>query len=131
MFWSCTCEGCEWNFDLRDPRAEFHVQVVKKVSQNMGLLAISFPLSDVLRISFFQVEQDCCLPFQRILQHRGSYMSAHVFLNLLNELGKRDKMRGLPSILFLFRNEFNKFNNTRARMLDFIYHMTNTLKSHF
>ena len=55
-------------------------------------------------------------------------MSAHVLLNLLNELGKGDKMRGLPSILSLFRNEFNKFNNTRARMLDSIYHMTNTLK---
>ena len=54
-------------------------------------------------------------------------MSAHVLFNLLNELGKRDKMRGLPSILSLFRNEFNKFNNTRARMLDSIYHMTNTL----
>ena len=51
--------------------------------------------------------------------------------HLLNELGKRDKMRGLPSILSLFRNEFNKFNNTRARMLDSIYHMTYTLKSHF
>ena len=38
-------------------------------------------------------------------------MSAHVLLNLSNELGKRDKMRGLPSILSLFRNEFNKFNN--------------------
>ena len=58
-------------------------------------------------------------------------MSAHVLLILLNELGKRDKMRGLPSILSFFRNEFNKFNNTRARMLDSIYHMTNTLKSHF
>ena len=58
-------------------------------------------------------------------------MSAHVLLNLLNELGKRDKKRGLPSILSLFRNEFNKFNNRRARMLDSIYHMTNTLKSHF
>ena len=54
----------------------------------------------------------------------GSYMSAHVLLNLLNVLGKRDEMRGLPSILSLFRNEFNKFNNTRARMLDSIYHMT-------
>ena len=51
-------------------------------------------------------------------------MSVHVFLNLLNELGKRDRMRGLPSILSLFRNEFNKFNNTGARMLDTIYHMT-------
>ena len=56
--------------------------------------------------------------------NRGSYMSAHVLLNLLNELGKRDKMRGLPSILSLFRNEFNKFNDTRALMLDSIYHMT-------
>ena len=46
--------------------------------------------------------------------NRGSYMSAHVLLNLLNELGKIDK-----------------FKNTRARMLDSIYHMTNTLKSHF
>ena len=45
-------------------------------------------------------------------------MNAHVLLNLLNELGKRDKMRGLPSILSLFRNEFNKFNSARARMLD-------------
>ena len=58
-------------------------------------------------------------------------MSAHVLLNLLTELGKRDKMRCLPSILSLFRNEFNKFNNTRARVLDFIYHMTNTLKPDF
>ena len=51
-------------------------------------------------------------------------MRAHVLLNLLNELGKIDKMRGLPSILFFFRNEFNKFNNTGARMLDSFYHMT-------
>ena len=29
-------------------------------------------------------------------------MSAHVLLNSLNELGKRDKMRGLPSTLSLF-----------------------------
>ena len=61
-------------------------------------------------------------------------MSAHVLLNLLNELEKRDKMLGLPSILSLscnelkkrdkmlglpsilslFCNEFNKFNNTAA-----------------
>ena len=58
-------------------------------------------------------------------------MSVHVLLNLLNELGKKDKMRGLPSIISLFRNEFNKFKNTRAPMLDSIYHMTTTLKSHF
>ena len=55
-------------------------------------------------------------------------MGAHVLLNLLNELGKRDKMRGLSSFLSLFRNEFNKVNNTGALMLDSIYHMT---LSHF
>ena len=44
-------------------------------------------------------------------------MSAYVLLNSLNELGKRDEMWGLPSILSFFRNEFNKFNNTRVRML--------------
>ena len=59
-------------------------------------------------------------------------MSAHVLLNLLNELGQRDKMRGLPRILSLFPNSFNKFNNTRARMLHSIYQMTMmSLKSHF
>ena len=60
-------------------------------------------------------------------------MSAHVLLNLLNELRKRDKMRGLSSILSPFRNEFNKFNNTGAQMWDSIYHydIKLTLKSHF
>ena len=58
-------------------------------------------------------------------------MSSNVLLNLSNELGKSDKMPGLPSILSFFRNKFNKFNKTGARMLDSIYHMTNTLKSHF
>ena len=51
-------------------------------------------------------------------------MSAHVVLNLLNFLQKRDKMLIKPCILSLFRNEFNKFNNKRARMSDSIYHMT-------
>ena len=51
-------------------------------------------------------------------------MSAHVLLNLLNELRKRDKMRGLPSILSHFSNEFNKFNNTRAQMLCYVYTMS-------
>ena len=41
-------------------------------------------------------------------------MSAHVLLNLLNELRKRDKIPGLRSILSLLCKEFNKFNNTRA-----------------
>ena len=56
----------------------------------------------------------CSTISMKCLINRGPYMSAHVLLNLLNKLGKRDKMRGLPSILSLFRNEFNKFNNTGA-----------------
>ena len=51
-------------------------------------------------------------------------MSAHVLLNLLNKLRKRDKMLRKPRILSLFLNLFNKFNNTGAGMLDSIYHMT-------
>ena len=51
-------------------------------------------------------------------------MSAHVLLILSNELGKRYNMRSLPSILSLFRNELNNFNNAGVRMLDSIYHMT-------
>ena len=49
-------------------------------------------------------------------------MSVHVLLNKLNELGKRDKIRGLSSILSRLRNELNKFNN--SRVLDYIYQMT-------
>ena len=64
---------------------------------------------------------------QKVQQHsllRGSYMSAKGLLNLSKELRKGDKMRGLLSILSLFCNRFNKFNNTGARMLDYIYHVT-------
>ena len=56
-------------------------------------------------------------------------MSARDLLNLWNELRKSDKMRGkkmrgLRRILSLIRNEFNKFSNTGAKVLDSIYHMT-------
>ena len=39
-------------------------------------------------------------------------MSAHVLLNLLYELGKRDKMLGLLSILSLFSNELCPLSKT-------------------
>ena len=55
-------------------------------------------------------------------------MSAHVLLNLLNELWKRDKMRGLLSISSLFRNKFNKCTNVRFYLS---YDIKITLKSHF
>ena len=38
-----------------------------------------------------------CFPIT-LSMNRGSNMSAHDLLNLLNEVGQRDKMRGLPSI---------------------------------
>ena len=102
----------------------------------------------------------CLLLWIAYAIYRGSYMSAHVLLNLLNKffflsyntgtinflslpqgvqiwnfegktkkskknkLWKRDKMRGLPSILSFFHNEFNKFNYKGARMFDSIFHMT-------
>ena len=39
---------------------------------------------------------------------------------------KRDKMIDLTRMLSLFCHEFNKFNNTGARMLDIIYFYQNT-----
>ena len=63
--------------------------------------------------------------------HRGSYLSAHVLFNLLNELRKSNKMRGLPSHLSPFHRKFNKFNNAGAGILDSVYHMTlKSLKNH-
>ena len=38
----------------------------------------------------------------------------HVLLNLSNELGKKDKMRGFAEHLIGFPNEFKKFNSTGA-----------------
>ena len=64
-----------------------------------------------------------------LINHSLYKMSAHVLLTLLNELGKSDKIRDLPSIVLLFRNEFNKFNNTGAQMLYSIYHMTVLIKN--
>ena len=53
-------------------------------------------------------------------------MSAHVLLNLLNKLGKIDKMRGLPSILSLFRNKFNEF---KYRSMNVRFYLSHDIKS--
>ena len=59
-------------------------------------------------------------------------MSFHVLLNLLNKLRKRDKMWGLQSILFLFRNNFNKFNNIEEHKILMLSHYIKiTWKSYF
>ena len=49
-----------------------------------------------------------------------AYMSAHLLLNLLNALEKRD----CRAFYRFFRNKFNKFNKTGVGMLDSIYHIT-------
>ena len=48
-------------------------------------------------------------------------MNAHVLLNLLNELSKRDKIRILQIIFSLIGTECDK---TETWMLYSIYHMT-------
>ena len=48
-----------------------------------------------------------CIVITVTQRYRVSYMNVYVLLNL-NELGKRDKMLGLPSILSLFRNKLNE-----------------------
>ena len=50
-------------------------------------------------------------------------MRAHVLFILLKEWGKVTKCEVCRAFYHYFRNEFNKFNNTRARMLDTIYHI--------
>ena len=74
----------------------------------LGTLRVNYDTSRKSRLIFVQKQN------WKTTVYRGSYMSAHVLLNLLNKLGKRDKMRGLQSILSLFRNKFNKFIKTRA-----------------
>ena len=49
-----------------------------------------------------------------MLLNRGPYMSAHLLLNLLNEMEKKMRCEALLSILLVFPNKFNKFNNTGA-----------------
>ena len=60
-------------------------------------------------------------------------MSAHVFLILLNELGKRDKMRGLSSIFISFSQQVKLiqfYRSTNVRFY-FSYDINIILKSYF
>ena len=43
-------------------------------------------------------------------------------VHVLSSWGNATKCKACRSF-FAFRNEFNKFNNTRAQMLDSMYHM--------
>ena len=45
--------------------------------------------------------------YNPVILNKGSYISAHdnVLFNLLNKLGKRDQMWGLPNILTFFSQQ--------------------------
>ena len=53
-------------------------------------------------------------------------MSAHVLLNLSNELGKRDKMRGLPCSCFI---EFIKRVGEKACRAFYLFFATSLINS--
>ena len=52
----------------------------------------------VTKISEFTVLSTLKFVASTHTNNRGSYRSTHVLLNLLNKVGKSDKMRGLSSI---------------------------------
>ena len=51
-----------------------------------------------------------------------------MFKEFIKRVGERDKMLGLPIILSLFRNEFNKFNNKRTHMIDSFWLVPSAIK---
>ena len=118
-------------FDSQIEKPENHLLELTHFSSSVpdkqSFIPLHLPRMEIISPSPHSKYSERSIPIQDIGSsvvsseiYRGSYISAHVLLDLLHELGKRDKMRGLPSILSLFRNEFNQFNNTRARMLDSI-----------
>ena len=61
----------------------------------------------------------------RFAVYRDSYLDTNVKIAIYHDTVFRgDTHPYLPSILLLICNEFNKFNNTQAGMLDSVYHMT-------
>ena len=58
-----------------------------------------------------------------VVVHMEDFTWVFMLLNLLNELGKAVKCKACQAFI-AFSHEFDKFNNTRAQMLDSIYHRT-------
>ena len=69
----------------------------------------------IVRLVCSAVKTSWSIEIFNVAIYRGTYMSAHVLLILLNELGK------------FFATILIKFNNTGARMLDSIYHLTSRI----
>ena len=72
------------------------------------------PIPCIRSSNFYQVQ--FCYLIQKLVRllYRGSYISAHVLFNLLNELEEKIRCEALPSMLSDFPNDFNIFNNTGA-----------------
>ena len=98
---------------------KFHTKL-RTPNGKISSLAIKSKIYKVKYVKFGVIFRFYQQSIDFLVLNTGSYLSVPVLLNELNEFGKRDKMRGLPSILSYFRNEFNKFNKTGARMLDSI-----------
>ena len=61
-------------------------------------------VSTICKVSRLQMKSLADMEFVFVL-NRGSYMSAHVLLNLLNELGKRDKNARLAEHFISFSQQ--------------------------
>ena len=83
-------------------------------------------INDMMMFPGLRKELVCGIYYLLNALYRGSYVSAHVLLNLLNELGKRDKMRGFRAFYLFFATSL-----INSIIQEHEYHMTNTLKSHF
>ena len=71
----------------------FYYKTTYSYTENKVVMTRSYFFCFIL-LTYPYIEQ--CFTRAR---NRGSYMSAHVLLNLLNKLEKRDKMQGLPSFM--------------------------------
>ena len=61
------------------------------------------------------------LPLLQILR---SLHECSCFIEFIKRVEEKRYNVKFAELLTLFRNKFNKFNNTEARMLESIYHMT-------
>ena len=108
----CTVSGSQWNSHYLETHnltwTKTSNGTTKIVSAN-GEMSKDF---DPKRYSIFFDPKRYFIILDIKGINKESYTSAHVLLNLLNKLGKSNKMRCLLSILLLFRNECDKFNYT-------------------
>ena len=80
-----------------------NVDTVYVTVQNYFIQAIHFPVSAAIQHS---------MNILKIWTHKGAYMTN--ITEFIHKLRKKIKCDTLPSILSLFLNKFNKFNNVGA-----------------